>query len=446
MDATELLSALEANPGDIGALEKALAEAIAEGTEALQGLLRDLVTVLSAGEMADAVLKALDASFRKARDSEAGPVLAWHAGLIAWKVQGDLVRAEFFMRGLPDGAGHVEEWTEFYRQFYASRGNWLRLEQFMSEVTRRTGLSSIEGKRALARTAGQFNNPSKELSYWQALAQAAPTDAEADRELERLYSQLERWPSLADLLRARLQNLPEEAAAEKVATLNRMIDIYRDKMRAEPKVLATYQAVLDVDPGNAAAIDALMTRYEAAGRWPDYAKVLARKNEHTSDAADLIRLREAQAELMETRFANALEAVKAYEDILRLAPERQDVIEKLKVLYDKRRDFENLVRIRKIEADRIDDPAKRAGLLVELAVLATERLRKVPVAIELWEQVLAVDAANLDALRNLEGLYEREKDIDRLCAVLKRRMELARTDAERVALIEKLAGIHGKAK
>jgi tetratricopeptide (TPR) repeat protein len=146
---------------------------------------------------------------------------------------------------------------------------------------------------------------------------------------------------------------------------------------------------------------------------------------------------------METRFANALEALKAYEQILELDPQRQDVLDKLKDLYEKRRDFENLIRVRRMEADRMTDPRKRAEVLVELAVMATERLRKIPAAIELWETVLGIDDSHGEALRSLEGLYEREKNVERQCAILKRRIDLATVPADQVQLLEKLAGIQG---
>lgn len=441
MDALEVLGKLEANP-DINVVEKAIQDAIASGgTSALAALLDEMMTLIQPGESAETILKALDQAFRRQRESDVGRILAWYAGWLAWKVLQDIVRAEFFMRAAGELEEHLPEWCDFYREFYASRGNWLRLEQFMAEVAPKLRLSPIETKRMLAKTARQFNNASKELTYWQAVAHAEPADPEADKELERLYTQLERWQSLAELYKERLGRLPKEDVAGKVALLERMIDVYREKMHAEPKVLATYQMILEVDPTNRGAIDALLNRYEATGRWPDYAKVLARKIEITKEREELIRLLEQQAQLMETRFANALEAVKAYERILELDPDRQDILGKLKELYEKRRDFENLIRVRRMEVERMDDVQARVEVLVELATMATERLRKVPLAIELWESILELEPAHDFALRSLEGLYEREKRIEKQCEILKRRIALTQSPSDQVPLLEKLAGI-----
>ena len=443
MEVSELLAALETDPSDVSALETALKDAMAEGAEALEPFLEALSGQLTEGPIAEAATKLLDQTFRRNRESEVGPLLAWHAGLIAWKILDDRVRAEFFMRALDDGGGHPDQWQEFYRQFYASRGNWLRLEQFLNDLGARNDTSVVDTKRKLARTAQEFDNASKELSYWQGVLQASPGDSEADSHLEKLYRKLERWPSLANLLKARVDRLSEDQTSEKIDLLTQMIGVYGDKMGAEPKVLATYQQILDADPGNLEAIDSLLTKYEAAGRWPDYAKVLDKKIAQTEDHDELVRLRRSQADLMENRFSNALEAVKAFEAILELEPDDRSVTDKLKELYEKRRDFENLIRIRRIEVDREEDPERQTDLLVELASLATERLRKVPVAVELWERILGIDDSHLEALRNLETLYERDKNLEKLSEVLLRRADLETMEGDQVLLLEKLAQLQG---
>lgn len=444
MDATEFLSILEMNPNDITRIEKEIQSVLEQGGEhALSSLLENLVSIIDKKEYAEGLIRALESLYKKVKDTPQGQIVAWNIGVLYWKNLKDLGKAETFMKLIPEGATHFNEWCNFYRAFYASRGNWLRLEQFFQDLVQRNLLSQVESKRLLAQTAFEFQNQQKELSYWQALVQITPNDEEANDSLERLYFALQRWPSLAEHLLKRAQSMPAGAIEEKVNLLYKVIEIYQDKMKAEPKVLSTYSMILEIDPKNMKAIDALLERYEAAGRWPDYIKTLQRKIENTTDVQEIIRLRERQAELMETKFANALEAQKAYEEILNLAPQRRDIREKLKSLYDKRRDYDNLIRIRLIEAEEITDPISKAALLIELANIATERLRKIPIAIELWEQVLAIDEKNEDALKNLEQLYEREKDLVKLCDILNKRVKLAKRDDERIALLEKLAVIYG---
>lgn len=444
MDVSELLAALESNPQDGTGVEKVVLDLIEAGDlDTLEAVLTELSQSVRDGTAADTVVKTLDGIYRRRKDTDAGRLAAFHGGLLAWKIVEDPVRAEMLFRGVTPEGPFEPQWTEFYRGFYASRGNWLRLEQFLGEVGERRGWDAVQVKRVLAQTAHEHNNPSKELSYWQAVAQADPSDEEAERELERLYTQLERWPSLADLFKERLKRFEDAEVGARVGILRGMLRIYAEKMKAEPKVLATYQQILDIDPTNLEAIDALLDRYEKAGRWPDYVKVLARKIDAVEDPDERIALMEIQANLMETRFANVIEALKAYERIYELAPGRTDVVEKLKDLYEKRRDYESLIRLRRSEAEQMADPDARVAVFADLAQMASERLRKPPVAIELWERVLDQDPVHIEALRALDGLYDREKDFDRQCGVLSRLVDLSRQEGEQVSLLEKLAQIQG---
>jgi len=418
--------------------------AVREGPAQMDELLGRLFPLLGPDDpVVHSLLQALDGIYRQNRSSRIGMVAASYAGRIAWKVLDDRVQAEFFYRALPPEGAHADECTEFYRGFYASRGNWLRLEQFLHEVGQRRGWPQVRVRRLLAQAAHEYNNPSKELSYWQAVAQSNPDDKEAEVELERLYTQFERWPSLADLLKERLKRFEDAAPDVKVSILRQMLRIYAEKMKAEPKVLATYQQILEVDPANLDAINALLARYEKAGRWPDYAKVLARKIDAVEDNKERIALLEEQANLMETRFANLLEALKTYERILELAPGREDIVNRLKDLYEKRQDHEGLIRLRRAAAEQIPNPETRVIKLAALAQMAWERLRKAAIAIELWERVLQLDPAHVGALLALDELYEREKDFGRQCGVVSRLADLSTQVGERIVLLENVARIQG---
>jgi len=445
MKVQDFMAELERDPEDGTAFELAVEEAQAEGgIEGLELFLGEVLESLSNAEMAEAFLKKLDVQFRKERTSDAGRIYAWTAALVAWKILDDVVRAEFFMRAVGDeNLPDASTWLEFYRVFYAKRGNWLRLEQFMAENGPKNGLVEIEARRMLARTAGEYKNPSKELSYWQDVAKSDESDPEASENLERLYVELQRWPQLAELYRARLATVPEDAVEQKVALIKQMIEIYGDRMHAEPKVLASWQQILDVDPTNEEAIDSLMTRFEQGGRWPDYLKILEHKIAQERRLEDRIHLMEKKADLLENRFAKPVDALKTWESILEMAPERGDVIEKLKDLYLKRNDFENLIRIRRAEADNLYDLKEKAAAYAELAVLATDRLRKFPVAVELWELVLGLDPTHGEALKSLEMLYERTKEMDKLAQTLHRRFELTSDKFEQVQILERLAQLYG---
>jgi len=87
-------------------------------------------------------------------------------------------------------------------------------------------------------------------------------------------------------------------------------------------------------------------------------------------------------------------------------------------MYEKRRDWDRLVAVLRQEIARVADPAERGRRWAEVAKLATEKLKKAAVSIELWGKVLEVNDSDGEALAELEKLYEREKRWQELAAVL----------------------------
>src|SRR5690606_17781731 len=75
---------------------------------------------------------------------------------------------------------------------------------------------------------------------------------------------------------------------------------------------------------------------------------------------------------------------------------------------------------------------------VALARLASERIRRPQTPIALWERVLNFDDAHVEALEQLEQLYEREKNFKSLASILEKRAELDPDVTNQVALLEKL--------
>ena len=69
----------------------------------------------------------------------------------------------------------------------------------------------------------------------------------------------------------------------------------------------------------------------------------------------------------------------------------------------------------------------------QIARLATERVKKPEVCIELWQQVLDSDPQNAEALGALGALYERSKEFDKLVEVLEKQAEVTYDNAAKVA-------------
>ncbi|MBI5535063.1 MAG: tetratricopeptide repeat protein [Deltaproteobacteria bacterium] len=184
-------------------------------------------------------------------------------------------------------------------------------------------------------------------------------------------------------------------------------------------------------------------KQEASKRFNEYVKTLVALAEIVPDVAEKVELNLKAADLYQTKFANQAEAIKAYERVLEAEPDNQSAIQYLLQMYEKRRDWENLIRLRRLEADRSDSPRERTSAYLAIAKLATERLRKPEACIPLWQEVLNSDAENEEALNALSTLYEHARSYDLLATVLEKQAEITADLKKKSAILTKLGQLYG---
>ncbi|HMY21754.1 MAG TPA: hypothetical protein PKA58_35770, partial [Polyangium sp.] len=138
------------------------------------------------------------------------------------------------------------------------------------------------------------------------------------------------------------------------------------------------------------------------------------------------------------------EAVKCFEAILAIDGANAPAIKYLQESYEKRRDWEKLIGLNKRQAGLMDPGPARADRFLEIAKIATERVKKPEVCIELWDEVLKDDPENNEALNALSGLHERAKDWDKLAVVLQKQVEVTADFKAKEALLGKLGALYGE--
>ncbi len=198
-----------------------------------------------------------------------------------------------------------------------------------------------------------------------------------------------------------------------------------------------------VDEAKIAELRQLADKQEAAKRYNEYVKTLLQLAGLVPDADEKVALYTKAADLYVSKFANQAEAVKAYEAVLAIDPDHPQSVDYLRQMYEKRRDWEKLLGLQRREAERLPAGSARAAKFLEIAKLATERVKKPEVCVDLWQEVLANDDSSAEALAALAGLYERAKDFERLAAVLERQAEVTYDAPAKIQVLAKLGAIYG---
>jgi len=438
---TELFLAVDNNPQDVKAFESLIkASTAADDRDTLADVYKN-VPRWAPDNAQNHMVRVLSQYARTATNTSLQSWLNYQNGLLFWQTYRDQQMAEMAFRkveSLPDGPEAADLLRRFYIDFYVAQNNWRRLEQVLTEPAKGGYEDKIEVARLLARLAEEKGQQDKAVGFWAQVRGDNPQDAESEAALRRLYAAVGKWNAMVDLLKEGLDRLDPRDIAEKTSIHLEMIDIYKNRMNAPAKVVASWQAILDIDPGNAQALDALAAEYTEMKRWPDLVKVLQQKVEYEEDTKKLVALHKQIASIMIERFSNAGEAIKSYEAILELEPDNREAIKILKDIYDQRRDYDSFVAISEREIGLVTDSGQRFKRLVELAKLASEKLRKPQTPIALWERVLETDPAHKEALTELENWFEREKNWERLSDILERRIALEKDVPAQVNLLDKL--------
>ena len=371
------------------------------------------------------LLTAIDAVLETPMDEDPMVHAALLAGTIAWRALHDLERA----------AGYFER----VRRVATDSVLLVDFDDALAEL-RNPEVIADEQRTLIdaARRLGRAESIDRAVDGWRRAIAADPSKRAPRRGLARLLLKAERWRALVDALR------DEESAAcrddgERVALLLQMVTIYRDRLRQEILAIQALNRVLELEPGNLAALDQLEALHEAGGRFSEVVATLKRKLEHVEDPAEKVQLHLRLAALYGERLGNEPEALRELDSAIAIDPAQDQVAAQLEAAYLRRREWDKLIALKRRRLSA--DPAARVEQLFELAVLSSEKLKRPSEAIAAWRALVEAAPDHDGALGALEKLYVVEKDFVELAGIFARRAELAGDPALKAQHLHKLAGL-----
>ena len=324
-----------------------------------------------------------------------------------WQKLDDSDSAEKYFKKLKLVDAKNPRMLRFYVERHRENGDarrWVSTLQTLRDVSE--GDEQLEIARDLARVAEEEQDkPDKAIDAWKWIARKVPGDEQAVRELRRLLYATEKWNALLEVLKTQVDDLPEESVVDKIGVLGEMVDIYRDKLNLEPMVISTYNSILELDPENEVAFEALVERYESASRWNDLVKLLDARVEHLADEDDQVHMLHRIAGIWRENLGNAAKAAGPLERIADIDPKNREVLAELRSIYESRRDYEKLIGVSQREVELLPDD-ERADALRDMAKVAKKRLKDDSRASSIFEQLLRVTDGTDEAARGaLEKIY-----------------------------------------
>ena len=274
-----------------------------------------------------------------------------------------------------------------------------------------------------------LENADRAIDVYRQVMSLDENDRSAIDALERLYIRLERWEPLKDVYskKAELASQPDE----KKQMLFVLGQVYDRELKDLTRAIETYQTILDLDPEDVTAIQALDRLYQQAGRWYDLLQILEREVELSSSTGETVSLKHRIGQLWEKELKDLGRAVEAYRDVLRIDGTHEPTLvaldglvhgdqepvlaaKVLEPIFEAGGEWERLIDVLDVMVRHTDDPILRVELLHRIADYYERRIESPLDAFKAYGQALKEDSSNELTLGHLERLADQTKAWDEL--------------------------------
>ena len=322
-------------------------------------------------------------------------------------------------------------------------GRFADLDRFLRErVTHaRTTKEKIEilSKRAHLAETSLDDIEEAIRTYEQVFALEEPEGAAA-RHLAKLYLGRHDYAKLAELRERQLERTTDPE--NRLALLRELAALYHDRLGDQEQAAVYLHAILQDNPSDGAALKAYADHFRSRGSFRELADLLEFAAEHDIKQGrpieELLPRLEEVATLAESKLGDMERTLAVWRRIWELAPGYDRALEAQKRILQKTKQWDQMVPLLVEEAARTELPEFRIDVLHRLARVHAEKLGNVDSAIEVYLQILKLDAREPVALRNVVETYEKHERWADLVPLLQSQIENAEDDTDKISLLRRV--------
>ena len=283
------------------------------------------------------------------------------------------------------------------------------------------------------------NDPQGAFRAYAAAFAEDPTDPGVLEQLQRLATALGAWGEFVAALEAGLPKLDD--GARKVDLLRQIARTLDRRLGDFRGAVAAYERLLQLEPGDLEAVDGLDALLTLLAEWNRLVEVLDLRAEMVGDPAQQKAVRQRQGEICEEQLGRLDDAIRFYRQALDLDETDLRLYESLAALLERRERWGELVELLERKLTVLQDPAGRRETLARIARTQRDRLQNGGAAVQSWRALLEEAPDDREALDALDVLLEADGAWYDLVEILRRKLEVAASDEERLALRLRLGRI-----
>ncbi len=218
-----------------------------------------------------------------------------------------------------------------------------------------------------------------------------PTTSRRWRSSKKLYEREKRWDELAGVIETQV-SLTDDAA-KRGTPLSKLAILYTEKLQKLDQAIAAWKALLEAEPDNRRAQDALRKLYlqnkdwdalegfySLQGKWDEFVRVLERQAE-TEDGPTRVGLWNKIAVLYQDRLAKLDKAQKAFEKTLSLDAGNLVAAEALIPIYEKAKDAHKLASALQVQLLHTTLPTLRQERMLRITQILESEAGEKPAAL-----------------------------------------------------------------
>ncbi|MEO8213020.1 MAG: hypothetical protein ABI560_07500, partial [Myxococcales bacterium] len=345
-------------------------------------------------------------------------------------------------------------------QIYLRSGDYAQLVTLL--LRKADVVPGLAEKKELYYKAAQLyeevlENLEKAIEVYRRVLGVDDSDAVALDNLERLYIRLSQWTDLRDIY-AKKADLAA-SPAEKKQMLFVLGQVHDRELQNPERAIETYTSILDLDPEDYDAAQALDRLYQRTERWYDLLAILQRQTEMAPAPEEVVSLRFRIGELWREHLSDLTQAVEAYRAVLAVDPAHEPTLRSLETLmasdqepvlaaqvlepiYESAGEWDRVVAVYEVMAKHAETPQRQVELLIGIAEIEERRLSHQSAAFEAYGRALHVDASNQDVVAHLERLAAETNGWQKLARLYAAELETTEDAPRRVELLLRLARIH----
>lgn len=258
--------------------------------------------------------------------------------------------------------------------------------------------------------------------------------------LESIFSQKSDWSGLIGVYEKRAGLTRDDE--RRLESLRRAARVAAAKMRDFGEAARLYQHILDIDPSDVEALDALERWYERNHDWGKLVEVLRHRlaTAPAGDAATTLHKRIAQ--ISEEGLRDESRAVEHYQRILEIAPANKEALEALGRIYESTEQWAEFVDVTRRQIRVTTDRNLKALLYFKCGSVMEAKFGKEEDAIRYYDAAIKTSPSCLPAVHGLRDLYRRREDWPRVIQTLELEVKLWQDDKERAGVFAQIGRIY----